>query len=191
LFNIFQQPWTLLVAAVLVWFIIVLIRSGNPDKKRWWHFLIPVAVIAAGFALDYFVQTDRERITAVVKNVSEAVENEDCSGVEPYISQDYRDSIHYTKADLMAHCANRLSEPLIKENIARTGKIEIKDNQATCRFSVRIVFEKQSSVARNFFVEFLLLQFKAEMEKKNNRWQITSGEVLRINNRPAGWSDIR
>ncbi|MHC4215343.1 MAG: hypothetical protein ACYSWP_18430, partial [Planctomycetota bacterium] len=65
--EIFEQPWTLLGAAVLVLFGILTFRSFCPEKRRWWQLLVPVFLIALAFGTDLLVQTDREKINAVIK----------------------------------------------------------------------------------------------------------------------------
>ena len=48
MFDFFEQPYTLIGAAVIVLFVVFTIRSVVPEKRHWWQFLLPVFVAAAG-----------------------------------------------------------------------------------------------------------------------------------------------
>jgi len=58
MFDIFEQPWTLMGAAVLVLFGMLTFRSFCPEKRRWWQLLVPVFLAVAAFGADMLVQTD-------------------------------------------------------------------------------------------------------------------------------------
>ena len=61
MWNIFEQPWTGLVAAVIVLNIIAVVRWFVPLERRW-LFIPPVAIAVLAFALSYCVETDREKV---------------------------------------------------------------------------------------------------------------------------------
>ena len=51
----------------------------------------------AAFAFDVLVDTDREKINAVIEKAVDAVENENCTAIGEVIAENYRDSYHRTK----------------------------------------------------------------------------------------------
>lgn len=104
MFNVFEQPWTLVGASVVVLLVILTIRSVWPEKRRWWQLLIPVFVAIGGFGLDFFVQTDLEKINSLIDAGIKAVEEENCDAIESIIADNYEDSFHNTKNELMSHC---------------------------------------------------------------------------------------
>ena len=59
--KIFQSPTTLIVASAIALIVVVFIRQTWPEKRKFWQLLIPPAIFAAAFALDYFVKTDLEK----------------------------------------------------------------------------------------------------------------------------------
>ena len=116
MFDIFEQPWTLVGAAVLVLFGMLTFRSILPEKRHWWQLSLPVFIAAAAFGLDFLVETDLEKIKTAIKTCIKAVEEENSNVIEKHISQGYRDSYHNSKADLMRYCRSLLSQPLVEKN---------------------------------------------------------------------------
>jgi len=189
--NIFEQPWTLLIAAVLVLFVMLIVRAVLPAKRHWWQWLVPVLVATAAVGLNLLVQTDTEKIKAVIKTATKAVEEENPAAIEPIISPNYRDSYHGTKTRLISHCRARLAEPLIEKNITRISQVDIRDAKATAVFTVRIVFDKRSYVYQSF-KQLTLIKVRTELQKqRDGRWLISRAEIVAIDRQPAKWQHIR
>ena len=228
MFDIFEQPWTLLVVAVLI-FLVMLIFRRIPHQlslgsrrsiksplamlrgsrligagRHWWQWLLPALFVMAAFGLDLLVQTDTEKINAVINTGVKAVEEENCNAIETIISDNYRDSYHNTKEDLMYDCRANLSEPLVEKNIKRILSIEISPPKATVILTVRIVFDKRSYVYQDF-KRLMLTKLKLDLQKeqvqpkleianqksKINRWFINRAEILEIDRQPVKWQDIK
>jgi len=191
MFNIYEQPWTLLSLAGILLLAVWGYRSVAVDKRYWWQFLIPVIVAAAGFGLDYSVQTDLEQIKDLLQRASKAVECEDAKALGELISEDYRDSCHHSKSRFMAHCENELAEPLIKKSITRVITIKIDLPKAEVLFTTRLVFDKDSPLYRDY-INIMLVKLRMELEKNPQRgWLISSAEINQINHQPAGWGNTR
>jgi uncharacterized membrane protein len=97
MFNIFENPWGLLTAAVAVALIIWIFRSLAPQKMRWWLWLVPIIIGCAAFAIDFLVETDTEKIEKTIYALTMAVEQENCNAIAPLIAENYHDSYHKTK----------------------------------------------------------------------------------------------
>ncbi len=191
MFNIFEHPWGLITAAILALLVLLMFRSIFPEKRRWWQWLLPALLAAAAFGFDFLVETDLEKINAVISAAVKAVEEENSDAIEPIISANYGDSYHDTKVSLMAYCRIRLSEPLIEKNIKRIVSIDISPPKATAIFTVRIVFDKRSSVYQNF-KQIMLTKLKLDLQKEpDNRWLISRAELLEIDMQPVSWQDIK
>ena len=189
MFNLFEQPWTLLIAAVITLLVLLLYRRILPDKRHWWQIALPAFLVAAALGLDFFIKTDTEKIKTVIKTVVKAIEQENPAAIEPVISSNYRDSYHKSKTQLISHSRARLSEQLIQKNIARFVSLEIQGKKATVVLTIRIVFDKQSSIydlKRLMFTEFEFVLQKAQ----DNSWLINQAEILEIDGRPIKWRDI-
>ncbi len=53
MFNIFEQPWTLLIAGIAAWFILLLIHG---DSRLWWQSHLVIFLAVAFFAVDFLVE---------------------------------------------------------------------------------------------------------------------------------------
>jgi len=192
MFDVFEQPWTLLIVAIVVLLILLIFRAIFPAKRRWWQFAIPVLIAASAFALDLLVKTDLEKIKDVIYTAAKAVEEENPDAIEPLISANYRDSYHNTKDILLTHCRAKLSEPLIDKNITRILSIEISPSKttSTAAFTVRIMFDRKG-YAYEFKPE-LWTKIKIDLQKTpDSRWLISRAELLELDHQPANWQDIK
>ncbi len=187
---IFEQPWPMLITACFVFLLVLILRSIFPGKRHAWQWLLPALLAAAAFGLDFFVETDLEKINAVISIGVKAVEEENPAAIEAIIADNYRDSFHKTKNELMHHCRVKLAEPLIEKNIKRIQAIELSLPNATAVFTVRMLFDKSSYVYRSFKQQ---LHVKAELDlqkQPDGTWLITRAEILELDLRPVNWKVI-
>lgn len=192
MWDIFDQPWTLLIVAILVLLGLMTLGSIFPEKRHWWQLALPGFLFVAAFGLDFLVETDLEKIKKVIDIGIKAVEQENCSAIEQIISADYSDSYHNTKNDLMSHCREVLLESLIKKNKRRPAIIEISLPQATVTLTVITHFDEQSYVYREFGKPFIITKIKLYLRKEQNKgWVINRAEILEIDRQPVNWKDIR
>jgi len=166
-------------------------RSVMPEKRKSWHWLIPLAVAAAAFALDYLVETDREKVDALIGTIMQAVEEENCALIDTTIAEDYRDSFHSTKADLIRHCRRSLSRPLIMKNIERSRLVRMSVPTATATVWTTIHFEPSSWVAQEY-KSFIFFKGRLHFQKQpDNSWVITRITPLTVDRQPVKWAQIR
>lgn len=190
MWNVFEHPWCLIIVSVLTLFVVMIIRSALPQKHRWWHFALPVVVIAAAFGLDFLVQTDTELIKIVISTAVKAVEDENPDAIESVIAENYRDSKHRSKRRLIAHCASTFSQPLIDKIIKRIVSLEISSPNATAVLTARVLFDKESEIYQGFRRE-MFTKVKLELQKQPDKnWLISRAEILEIDLQPARWKDI-
>ena len=80
---------------------------------------VPKALRLAGISLDALVQSDREKIRSTVKAVMKAVERDDIAALGRCLAEDYRDSFHHSKIQLLQHAEEGLERSsLVKAKIA-------------------------------------------------------------------------
>jgi hypothetical protein len=187
---IFEQPWPMLITAGFVFLLVVIIRSIFPEKRRDWQWLVPLLLAAAAFGLDYLVETDLEKINAVIDIGVKAVQEENPAAIKAIIAENYSDSYHKTKDALMHHCRVKLAEPLIEKNIKRIQAVEVSPPTATAVFTVRMLFDKRSRVYQSFKQQ-LHVKAKVNLQKQSDgRWLITRSEILELDLRPVNWKDV-
>jgi len=191
MFDFFEQPYTLIGAAVVVLFVVFTIRSVVPEKNHWWQFLLPVFVAAAGVGLDMLVQTDLEKINSVISTVIKAVQEEDCDSIEAVVAANYRDSFHNTKWDFVSHCRRKLTPSLVYKNSKRACLVELSPSEATATLFMLTIFDKNSFVSENY-KSFIFFKIEFRFQKQpDNTWLISRGELLEIDKQPANWNNIR
>ena len=126
MWNFFEQPWTLLGAAVLVLFGVLTFRSVWSEKTEargngscrsaspsWaWAWTSP------------WPQTWR-RSTTSSKRASRRSKTENCAAIAPLIADDYQDSYHKNKESLLGQCRIRLVPPAVQKIRKISSKVEI------------------------------------------------------------------
>lgn len=191
MFEIFDKPWTLVGAAVLVLFGMLTFRSFCPEKRRWWQLLVPVFLTVAAFGVDMLVQTDNEKIKSVINSTIEAFQQEDYRAIGATIANNYSDSYHSTKKHLLDHCRRQLSKPLVDRIKKPTPKIDISDSNATVYLFVVIILDKNSYISQNY-KSFLMVKAKLSLRKQPDKsWLISRIEILEIDRQPTNWKRIR
>lgn len=191
MFDIFEQPWTLVGASIIVLFGMLTFRSIFPEKRSWWQWLLPVVITAAAFGTDYIVQTDHEKIVAVIHAGIKAVENEDVRAIEALLAENYSDSYHDSKGPLLADCQRELQRNLVEKN-KKTGQlIKISGPKATATVFMLITFQKDSYIAQNF-LPFLQIKVDISLQKQtDNTWLINRVEIRELNKQQTTWGQIR
>jgi hypothetical protein len=190
MFNIFEHPWGLITTAIIASLILLVLRWLSPEKQKLHQWLLPLLLVLAAFAADALVQTDKEKITAVIKTAVEAVEQEKPDIIDTIISTNYSDSYHRTKSRLMGQCKAWLSEPLVEKNVKRILNMQITPPTATVTFTIRVIFEKQSVIYEAYKRE-IYTKLKVNLQKQPDQsWLINRTEILEIDRIPASWKDI-
>jgi hypothetical protein len=187
--NIFEQPWLLLIASVVVLLAVAVFRGLSPQRHKWWFWLLPVIIAIAAFAIDYFVRTDVEKVKETIAKAVRAVEKENAEAIGPLISNDYHDSFHASKQALLDNCRARLSEPIIEKNVHGIVSLDVRPPNATAVFTVRVVFDPQGPIYE--FRKIMLFKLQAELRKEGANWFFTRVEVLEIDLQPADWRHIQ
>ncbi|MBA7671914.1 hypothetical protein ES703_80083 [subsurface metagenome] len=119
-----------------------------------------------------------------------AVEEENPDVIEAIIADNYRDSFHKSKNELMYHCRVKLAGPLIEKNIKRIQAVEVSPPNATAVFTVRMLFDKRSYVYQSF-KERLHVKAELDLQKQpDGTWLITRTEILELDLRPVNWKDV-
>jgi len=192
MFDVFERPWGLLIVAIVALPVLLMFRGIFPEKRHWWQLALPAFLAAAAFGLDALVETDLEKINAVIATGVKAVEEENPDAIEPIISENYSDSSHRTKTALMRHCRRTLSEPLIEKNIKRIVEIVVSPSRTTAEatFTVRIVFDKRSYVYQSY-KRIMLAKVKVSLQKEQGKWLINQAELLELDRQPVDWQNIR
>ena len=190
MWDFFEQPWTLLGVSVLVLLGVLTFRSVCPEKRRAWQLLVPAVVAALAFGLDLLVTTDLEKVHSVLRLTLKAVENEDSAAIGRLIAPDYQDSVHKSKAALMARCRQELNGPTLVQVKKLGGEVELSGSQAKVGLTLRARFEDSSRVARNY-KRALIAGIRMYLHKQlDGTWLIRRVDLLEVDKFPMSWSGV-
>ncbi|MCP4261169.1 MAG: hypothetical protein GY774_27230 [Planctomycetes bacterium] len=190
MYSIFEKPWILLIVAVVVLLVIYIIRAFKPEKRQWWHLFIPLMIAISAFAIDIFVETDRENINSIIKSCIKASRNEDADTIDTFIASDYHDSQHLSKQEIMIFCRAIFSEPAIERFVKLNQSIELSPSNATVLVKGFLFFEKES----RFYKELkpaMAVKLELGLKKYSGKeWQINRVEILEIDNQTIDWDNL-
>jgi len=191
MFDVFEQPYTLIGAAILVLFGILTFRSFCPEKRRWWQLLIPVLLAVCAFGLDFLVQTDLEGVNAVIDKAMKAFEEEDYDAIAQVLSDSYSDSYHDSKQSLLAHFKSELTRSSVSKNTKTGLLIDLSAPRATAVLFATLVFDKTSLIAQNY-KSFLFVKARLYLRRQpDGKWLIERIEVLELDRQQVTWNSMR
>lgn len=185
MWDVFEQPWTLLAAAVLVLLVVLTVRSVLPEKRRFWQWLLPLGIAALAFGLDAAVATDLEQINGLLKAGIQAAQTEDCAAIGRLLSPDYADSYHKSKEAALAHCRSRLIPPAIENVHKIASEIKITPPEAVATFNLLVRFEENSVWAQP--TALVVIQFYLRRQA-DGTWLVRRAEIVEVNKMSGvGW----
>ncbi|MHC4754206.1 MAG: hypothetical protein ACYTBP_03600 [Planctomycetota bacterium] len=192
MFNVTEQPWTIVGIAVFSAIVIWIIQAVTPQKKKLWMWFIPIIIALAGLATDYFVQSDAEKIRTTIKQAVKAVEIENIDQLKPLIAEAYSDSFHRSKKALLDNFKSRLTEPTFQKTIPGIVQININPqaDNATVRLNVRVIFEETNFVARTYKQRFET-KLELTLVKQSQDWLISSVELVKLDFQPMQWNGVQ
>ena len=187
MFNIFQQPWVLLIVSFVLLVIVYIIRTSYPEKERWWFLLIPVFAVILAFGLDYLVKTDHEKVKGVLEDIITATMNKDVDAIDELIAEDYHDRHHPTKQSIMNTCKFVVARHNIKSITMAQRNIIIDGPEANVELSV--ILRMDTSKTAMPTPELNSAKLKLTITKKTDQsWVIQSTQLVEVNKNPVNWS---
>ena len=191
MWDVFERPWALLGAAVIVLFVVWTIRSVWPEKRRWWQWLLPLGVAALAFGLDAAVATDLEKINGALKAGIRAAEEEDCTALARLIAGDYEDSYHKSKEALISRCRARMNAPAIEKVRKIASEVKITPPEAVATFTLMMQFEKNSYWAQAYKPSALVVLEFYLRKQPDGTWLVRRAEVREVDKMPVNWGVAR
>ncbi len=189
--SIFEQPWPLLVASLVVFLIVGAWRAVFPEKNRWWQWCLPAGVALLALGLDLVVATDHEQVLALSRSLIKMVAAEDVDGISGLLAPEYRDSMHRDRDALLAHVESGLGHSPVSKLTKLSREVEsLSPSQASLVMELGVVFEKESRLAslykRQFFVSLRLGMVKSA----RGAWLLQQIDLLEIDRQPMGWGQV-
>ena len=188
--NIFQTPWMLVIFGGVALVVITFIRRTWPEKQYFWQLLLPLIIAGAGFAIDYLVATDYEKVETTIENVQQAAIDQQPETIAQYISEDYSDLVHRSKVELIEFCRRRFNRPLAEKVKTLNYIPQIGKTEATVELNLIVHLDPQSdyAMAGNFVSVGMVGYLKKDSEKN---WLISGSSIVSINDQKMGWGAIK
>ncbi|AQQ09559.1 hypothetical protein L21SP3_01365 [Sedimentisphaera cyanobacteriorum] len=176
----YESPWILIIVSAAVFVAVSLFRMFMPEKKAWYQLLIPAAVLASAFIVDFAVETDREAIKAVISNTKEAVVTRDVELLKSTVSKDYRDSRNGTYQGLISVFERFFKSPFLKDLNLRGVEISHDNSKGSFSATAFCKFDPQSEYSS--YAGVVIVEGKANLEKQGGEWKIVNVDIDSINN---------
>ena len=191
MFNIFQQPWTLIVAGTVSLLVVLILRAVFVDKRRPWQLALPFIIVGLAFGLDFAVKTDYEKINAAMYSAFDGFENQQAGVIEEIISNDYSDPVHNSKALILAYCEGLFQVAPVRKISILNKEITIKGARAVFTAEVVVHFTDESEFAK-MGKTFLFVKGRIFLEKTDDgKWLVYSCELLELDRKSVTWRQIK
>jgi hypothetical protein len=190
MWNIFEQPWTGLVIAVIVFNIIAVVR-WFVELERKWQYVIPGAIAILALALCYLIDTDKELVQRVMSQGIKAVREQKEGDIEKLVSPDYSDSRHPTKKALAAAWKQWFGQVKIDHVGTNNATYAFTDGKATVTFNWLVKFGSEQG--RPGEMSGLVIYGQARVtlvETAGRKWLIRSSELLELMGQPTSWQRV-
>ena len=191
MFNIFQQPWTLIVVGTVCLPAALVFRAVFADKRRWWQLVLPFAIVGLAFGLDLIVKTDYEKIRTALSRAVDSFEAQRISPIEEVIADDYTDPANDSRELILAYCEGLFHFAGVKKISTLGEEITIEKQRAKFTAEVMVRFADESEIAR-MGKPFMLVKGRLLLRKTDDKkWLIYSSELLEIDRKGVTWRQIK
>ena len=191
MFNVFQQPWTLIVAGTICLLVMLILRSLFIDKRRWWQLALPVIIVALAFGLDLIVKTDYEKIIIALNGAVDSFEAQQISPIEEVIADDYTDLVNGSKDIILAYCEGLFHFAEIRKISTWSKEITIEKRKAKFTTEVVVHFAEESEIAK-MGKSIMIVKGRLFLRKTDDKkWLIYSSELLELDRKSVNWHQIK
>jgi hypothetical protein len=190
MWNIFEQPWTGLVLAIVLFNVLAVVRWFVPLDRKW-QYGPPIAMAVLALALCYLVDTDKELVHRVMSRAIAAVRQQKASEIDKLTSPDYSDPAHPDKKALMRSWDRWLGQVSIEHVGTNNAIYDLRRGEATVTFNWLVKFGPQRAGQNEAggMAIFGVARVKL-VETPRRKWLIQSSELLELMNRPTSWQRV-
>jgi len=120
--------------------------TAGKVKKR--YLLIGPLIVGIFLLMDFLVETNREQLDRITRQIVKAAELEDAPGMIQHLSDDFLAPNGYNKSQASAAIQNKLRQSLIEENsISALDVLSHEDSQGQVEFTVVTRLDTKSPYA--------------------------------------------
>jgi hypothetical protein len=190
MWNVFEYPFVGIGIAFLSLVGIWVYQVIRPDKKRKWHFAVPFVIAGLAFALEFFVQTDKEKILAAFNQGVRSFQEQKIEPIREIIAEDYSDAAHGSKELLVAYCQALFQTAAVEKVTTFSREVRIDRTQGDFIVEAMVKFTEDSEIAKMgkpFLIVKARLHFKKTPQKK---WLVCGSEILELDRKPVNWNQL-
>lgn len=187
--NVFETPWLLLCAALVLLIVVWFIRQALPEKRTGPLLLIPLATAIAAGVLEYGFQTDYEQIDSLLERGRRAAVHEDVMGMAETLAPDYRDRIHRSKEAMVSFFESWTQTSQIDTIRRTTSHIVVSSPTATAECVFRVLLAPNNAYTQAASLYYVKLRFNLA-EQADGHWLVNGADLLEVNFQPMNWGDI-
>jgi len=182
---LFESPTLGIILAVVAEFILLLAWIFARQRVKIRNLLIGPALVVLVVLGDFLVETDREAMDRITREVVLAVEQENAAGVISHLGEDFGRGSKIDKARASAVISQRLSKPIIsKNNITELLVNSAVELRGQVQFRVTSTFDPKSVYAA--YGPFVRSKWQFDFQQDiDGQWQIVNIKNLGINEGPA------
>ncbi len=171
MFNLFEDPTLIVVAGAILegLFLITLVRTGRGAILG--AIGVVAAIVAAGWALEWFVVTDREAVQVALEGTADALESNGLSAVLAHTANDAH--------EIRARLSTVLPNVTIETAKMRDVDIQVQANTVpkTARATLLGIIHGRDKTGQVPY-ETVLRRFAVRLRQEGDRWVITDYEEL-------------
>ena len=165
-----EDPTYLYVTVVIIELLLLFMYFKMRDKKLALSLLIPVFICGVTFALDYFIVTDREQITAITEEIAASAVKGDLSPATKYLDQNYN-GYAGDKEQLVRLAGDQIAKLKLSSCKLTEFDIKITGKQADMSVTSTVKSEEHNGI--------FCLKWKVYWVKTPDGWRIRDTEEPR------------
>ncbi len=191
MWNVCEQPWTLLVLSVALYLSLQGLFTVWERPWRRWYTGICVFLALTAVSLDFFIATDREKIRSTIKTAIRAVQEEDIPSLQAVIDGQYQDSYHQTYEQVIRHVQKGLGHsPVERNKIVNLFIDNVTSDRAAALLILLMHFQENSLVTQSY-KPLIMVHSRFTLHKQPNRqWAIQRLELVEVDKQPVTWSQV-
>jgi len=185
MWNIFEQPWLLIIVAVILFIAHRIWRGIQPEKMKNKYLLVPLVVLLLAIGLDFIFKTDVEKINGVIKTTKRAAVEIDTEAVKSIVWEGYSDIANSSRDEAISYFKSGLSVAPLERVFIAEKNIEINGEKAKVRAKAGLIFKPEAPISATSIV------LEVELKKfADGRWLIVTSELIEFGKQKMNWNQL-
>ena len=169
-----ERLWLLGGALIALQFVLIAIWSWRRTPRAGLAVRVGFVVVPALLALSYFVQTPREKIESICKQLVDAVEREDVFAFERHLAPSFQiGNVH--RSDVESYLERLFARVDVSHSILHAYEFDIRGDHATVEF-----LAKTDVVYDEWHQRWLPSKWRLRCRKHTDGWMVTALDSIPV-----------